>query len=387
MIEQWNVGVLGTGLVVEASIIPALSALENVRISAVCSASGDEARATKAAEQVERTAGYLPEKFTGLTQMLQKRRKLDAVFIATSSGKHSQHAVECLNNKKRVILEKPPAMNLPQLLRIAQASALNRMPVGCIFQYRLNDVYSKLRRAVEAGRFGQIAFAQALVPWSRKTKGYYDLAPWRGTPEEDGGAMMNQGIHYLDLLLWLMQPAQNLGLEKEPVTALTAIVNNVAHKGDIRVEDIGAATFQFRNGAVGSYVASTACGGLKPGEAEIFISGTTGTVRIANEAITRWDFTVPAEEDEQITISSPGAGGASKDPKAIDFRLHARNIALCLDWFNGDFPGLYPDFSFDLFNAGRTGVIVDDCYRSAQSLRISMPSDMQIIRKTLRGER
>jgi predicted dehydrogenase len=160
--------------------------------------------------------------------------------------------------------------------------------LATIFPSRFHESSQLKNRAVEAGRFGKLALADAYVKWFR-TQAYYDSGAWRGTWKLDGGgALMNQAIHSVDLLLWLMGPA----------VQVMAHAATVAHER-IEVEDVCTATIKFANGALGVIEATTAGypGSLK----KIEISGSAGTAILEEEDIIKWEFAEPTAEDEQLT--------------------------------------------------------------------------------------
>jgi predicted dehydrogenase len=169
-----------------------------------------------------------------------------------------------------------------------------------------------LKKAIDGGRFGKLTMGDAYVKWFR-TQEYYDGGAWRGTWALDGGgALMNQAVHSVDLLLWFMGPAVE-------VSAYTA---TLAHER-IEVEDVMVATVRFKNGALGVIEASTA---TWPGELKrIEISGNAGSATVREEDLAVWKFAKETEKDEAIrqTMSSrTQTGGGAADPKAIGHHGH-----------------------------------------------------------------
>ncbi|MCL2305849.1 MAG: Gfo/Idh/MocA family oxidoreductase, partial [Planctomycetaceae bacterium] len=189
--------------------------------------------------------------------------------------------------------------------------------LGTIFPSRFHQSAQQLKAAVEAGRFGTLTLGDAIVKWYR-TQEYYDSGVWRGTWALDGGgALMNQAIHSVDLLAWLMGPVAE-------VTAQSALL---AHQR-IEVEDNIVATVRFQNGALGVIEASTAAypGSLK----RIEIHGSTGSAVIEEEDIVKWDFQTSRPEDaeirEKMATKISGGGGAA-DPAAIGHHGHTMLFA------------------------------------------------------------
>jgi predicted dehydrogenase len=188
--------------------------------------------------------------------------------------------------------------------------------LSTIFPSRFHDTSVALQRAVEQGRFGRLTVGDAYVKWYR-TQQYYDSGAWRGTWELDGGgALMNQAIHSVDLLAWLMGP----------VVEVRAQTGLLAHER-IAVEDVAMAVVRFASGALGVIEASTA---IYPGYLKrIEIHGTAGSAVMEEEDFVKWDFAAKAPEDEAIQQKmarrSSGGGGAA-DPAAIGHHGHARQF-------------------------------------------------------------
>jgi UDP-N-acetyl-2-amino-2-deoxyglucuronate dehydrogenase len=241
---------------------------------------------------------------------------VDAVIIGTPSGAHRDPAVAAARAGKHVVVEKPLEITLRRCDQIIAACAKAGVTLSTIFPSRFHDSSRLLKKAVEQGRFGRLVLGDAIVKW-RRTQEYYDSGAWRGTWELDGGgALMNQAIHSVDLLLWLMGPA----VEVQAQTAL------LAHER-IAVEDVAAATVKFANGALGVIEASTA---VYPGYLKrIEIHGDAGTAVMEEEDIVRWDFAKRTAADaivaDTMALKKSGGGGAA-DPAAIGHHGHARQL-------------------------------------------------------------
>jgi predicted dehydrogenase len=176
-----------------------------------------------------------------------------------------------------------------------------------------------LKRAVDDGRFGTIVFADAYVKWWR-TQEYYDSGAWRGTWALDGGgALMNQSIHTIDLLLYVMGDVRHVRAQ-----------SRLAAHDNIEVEDVAVAMLEFENGAFGVIQGSTACWSGEGHAAEIQICGSAGSVFMADDRFRVWEFHQPHEDDAQILeehgLHAAVAGAGAADPKAIDFKWHQRNF-------------------------------------------------------------
>jgi UDP-N-acetyl-2-amino-2-deoxyglucuronate dehydrogenase len=246
---------------------------------------------------------------------------VDIVTIATPSGLHMAPAVAAANAGKHVIVEKPLEVTLKKCDRIIKACEKNGVQLGTVFPSRFHDSSVKMKKAIDAGRFGRLTMGDAYVKWFR-TQQYYDSGAWRGTWALDGGgALMNQAVHSVDLLVWLMGPVKE-------VCAQTA---QLAHER-IEVEDVVVATLRFANGALGVIEATTAAypGYLK----RIEISGSEGTAVLEEEDLKTWDFAKPAKEDKAILADmqkSKSTGGGASDPSAIGHHGHTKQFADMLE--------------------------------------------------------
>ena len=241
---------------------------------------------------------------------------VEVAAIGTPSGAHLEPALAAAQAGKHLIVEKPLEITLRRCDKIIEACDKAGVVLSTVFPSRFHDSAVELKRAVEQNRFGRLTLGDAIVKWYR-SQAYYDSVAWRGTWELDGGgALMNQAIHSVDLLAWLMGP----------VVEVRAQTGLLAHQR-IAVEDIALATVQFANGAMGIIEASTATypGYLK----RIEIHGNEGSAVLEEEDIVKWDFAKPLRRDAEIIRNmsqrKSGGGGAS-DPKAIGHHGHARQF-------------------------------------------------------------
>ena len=262
------------------------------------------------ADRLADEVGCLP--YHRLADMLADPQ-VDVVVIGTPSGAHMEPAVAAAKAKKHVIVEKPLEITLRRCDRIIAECKKNRVTLSAIFPSRFHEPSVEIKRAIEAGRFGRITVGDAYVKWFR-TQEYYDSGAWRGTWELDGGgALMNQAIHSVDLLLHFMGPAVE-------VTAHTA---TLTHKR-IAVEDTAVATVRFKNGALGVIEATTS---IYPGFLKrIEIHGNAGTAVMEEEDIKSWDFAKKNRRDAAIhkkMAGSKSSGGGAADPSAIGHHGHA----------------------------------------------------------------
>jgi predicted dehydrogenase len=243
--------------------------------------------------------------------------RVEVVTVATPSGAHLEPAVAAARAGKHVIVEKPLEITLERCDAIIRACEESDVVLSTIFPSRFHDVCQLIKKAVDAGRFGRLVLGDAYVKWWRSQQ-YYDSGAWRGTWELDGGgALMNQAIHSVDLLLWFMGPLAEVRAE----------FAMLGHER-IAVEDVAVAALRFANGALGTIEATTAA---YPGHKKrIEIHGTAGGAIMEEEDLVFWQFAQPQPEDEEIQRKMSqrvsGSGGAA-DPAAIGHHGHARQFA------------------------------------------------------------
>ncbi|HSJ31033.1 MAG TPA: Gfo/Idh/MocA family oxidoreductase [Longimicrobiales bacterium] len=217
----------------------------------------------------------------------------DVVILATPSGLHPEQAVQVARSGRHIVTEKPMATRWADGIRMVRAADDAGVRLFVVKQNRRNPTLQLLKRAVEAQRFGRIHLVTMNVFWTRP-QSYYDSARWRGTWEFDGGALMNQASHYIDLLDWLIGPV-------ESVQAYTGTLAR-----HIEVEDTGVMNVRWRSGALGT-VAVTMLTYPQNMEGSITILGEKGTVRVGGVAVNeiqRWDFEDRLPEDEDIGRAS-----------------------------------------------------------------------------------
>lgn len=241
--------------------------------------------------------------------------KPELVSIATESGIHAGIALYCINNKINVIIEKPMAMSMEDADKIIEAAKANNIKVSACHQNRFNVAIQELRKAVETGRFGKLSHGSIHVRWNRD-HGYYDQASWRGTWAQDGGALMNQCIHGIDLLRWMM------GDEIEEVYGAT----RQQFHNYLETEDVGMAVVKFKNGAIGTIEGTT---NVYPKNLEetLYVFGENGTVKIGGTStnnIDVWDFADETADDlkkkdlKEATSNVYGNGHTSLFADVID---------------------------------------------------------------------
>lgn len=246
--------------------------------------------------------------------LLLNHSGLDVVCICTPSGAHLEPALAAARRGKHVIVEKPMEITLPRCDAMLDACATAGVRLAAIFPSRFSRANAALKAAIAAGRFGRLTLGDTYVKWWR-TQQYYDSGGWRGTWELDGGgALMNQAIHNVDLLQWLMG-------DVESVQALTALQCH----DRIEVEDTAVAALRFRNGALGVIEAATSCypGLLKRTE----IHGCDGSARVEQDDITLWSFREERPEDARWQPRGNPVSGGAADPRDISHAGHREQIA------------------------------------------------------------
>ncbi len=210
-------------------------------------------------------------------RVLLARDDIQAVSLCVPSGMRAEIAEVCAAAGKHILAEKPLEVSSKRIDRIIRATDKAGVLLGCIFQSRFAEGPRLVRRAVEEGRFGKLVLGDAYIKWYRSPD-YYRRDAWRGTRKLDGGgALMNQGIHQIDLLLWFMGPVSRVRAQKACI----------AHRG-LEVEDIATAMLEFENGAFGVIEGSTA---IWPGHAaRVEVHGSEGSAVIEDGKLVMWGF-------------------------------------------------------------------------------------------------
>ena len=231
--------------------------------------------------------------YTDYREMLDREHP-ELVAIATESGKHAAIALDCLDAGCNIIIEKPIALSLSDADAIIAKAKHTGLKVCTSHQNRFNRAVHKIREALELGRFGRLFYGTAHIRWNRN-RDYYSAASWRGTWEQDGGALMNQCIHNIDLLRWMM------GGEIESVCGMT---DRLAHPY-IDCEDLGLAVVKFTNGAYGLIEGTT---DIYPKNLEetLYIFGEKGTVKAGGQSVNKieeWRFSDSQDNPEEVIAS------------------------------------------------------------------------------------
>ena len=243
-------------------------------------------------------------------------KSVEVVTICTPSGAHLEPALAAAAAGKHVIVEKPLEVTVERCDQIIAACDKAGVALSTIFPARFHEASQLMKQAVDQGRFGRLTLGSAYVKWFR-TQQYYDSGAWRGTWALDGGgALMNQAIHSVDLLSWLMGP----------VAEISASTATLAHQR-IEVEDVAVASLRFASGALGVIEASTAAwpGWLK----RIEINGDQGSAVLEEEDLKSWQFASETPEDAAIRqrlAARTVSGGGASDPAAIGHHAHAKQF-------------------------------------------------------------
>ena len=304
-------GIVGTGMIAHFHA-KAIQALDGGRVVGCFNQNPDKAKAF--------ATEYGCRAYASQDEMLDES-EISIVTICTPSGDHRDPAIAAAKAGKHVVVEKPLEITLQRCDDIIKACELHGVKLCTIFPSRFSAANMALKAAIEAGRFGRLTLGDSYVKWWR-TQEYYDGGGWRGTWALDGGgAYMNQAIHNVDLLCWLMGD----------VAEVAGFTGTLAHER-IEVEDVGVACLKFANGAIGVLEATTAAwpGLLKKTE----IHGSRGTVVVEQDSILKWEFADEKPEDAELRsrlgASSATSGGAS-DPKAISFVGHQEQLQDFID--------------------------------------------------------
>lgn len=260
-----------------------LHRLDTAELVAVCDVESE--RAARLAEK------YGARQYDDYHRMLREE-DADVVTVLTPSGRHAEHILDLVQYRRHIVVEKPLALRLDEADAVIRACDEAGIRLFVVKQNRLNRPIQALRRALEQRRFGKLVLGTVRLRWCR-TQAYYDSAPWRGTWADDGGVLMNQASHHIDMLEWMMG-------DVESVMATTA-----TQLARIEAEDTAVGILRFRNGALGIVEATTATR-PKDLEGSISVLGEHGSVVVggfAMDQLLSWDFAERRPEDEAIFVT------------------------------------------------------------------------------------
>jgi UDP-N-acetyl-2-amino-2-deoxyglucuronate dehydrogenase len=308
MPRTWRYAIVGTGVVGELHI-RSLASVPECQLVAVC-----DLETFKGKSALDKNKITVPI-YTDLKEMLT-REKLDSVHICTPSGDHMNPTITAMQHGVNVIVEKPMEILPDRIDAMYAASKKHNVKLAGIFQNRWNDANRVIHHAVQQNRFGRVSWVGVFTPWYR-TDEYYADGGWRGTCKLDGGgAVMNQGVHQVDIMQWVAGP----------VKTLSAFMASRIH-AEIEVEDTLTCALQFESGAFGTYVSTTAM--YPGGHTRLEVGGEFGMAVMEN-GLTRFEFKNPRPEDAQLLAalnpaSAKDAGGG-RSATDIGLNLHAQNI-------------------------------------------------------------
>ena len=291
-----QIGLIGAGNISQTHA-DAAAQIEGARVVAVCGRTREHAdrlaaRAGAAAyDDLERFLAYRP---------------MDMVVIGSPSGLHAEQGIAAARHGLHVLTEKPIDTSTSRADRLIAEAARAGVTLGVIFQDRMKPDIARLKALIDAGRLGMPILASASVRWHRPLE-YYKGSAWRGTQALDGGgALMNQGVHTVDLLLWLFGPVRRVF--GKVTTRLHAI----------EVEDTAVATLEFESGAIGTIEAATSA---YPGYArQIALTGSEGTVKLEGDRLAAIDLRHPADGD--VVVKDTPASVAASSPVVSDVSAH-----------------------------------------------------------------
>ena len=287
--QKLRCAIIGCGRISYKHVEAIVNNSEETQLVAVCDLIEDRA-VSKKQQYLESFPNAEVAVYTDYKKMLENE-KIDYVAIATESGYHGDISINCLNRDVNLVIEKPMAMTLEEVDAINELSNKKNLKVAVSHQNRFNPPIKKKKKAIDEGKFGNIINGTARILWTRD-QNYYDMAPWRGTKALDGGTLMNQCIHNIDLLLWMMG-SDVVSVKSERGTFLR----------DIEMEDFGAILLRFANGSIG-IIEGSACIYPKNLEETLSIFGETGTAVIGGLAVNEiktWNF---EDKNEKADISS-----------------------------------------------------------------------------------
>ena len=262
--------------------------LNNLELVAACDLELDNIQSLLAKHDLQNNESIA--RYTDYKQMIAEHPDIELIAIATSSGAHAEIALYCIDHDINLIIEKPMAMNMADAEEIIRRSEEKNVKVCACHQNRFNLAVQQVRSAVEAKRLGNISHGSIHVRWNRG-KDYYTQAPWRVTWAEDGGCLMNQCIHSIDMLRWMMG---------DEVVSVYGQTRQQQHDY-LEAEDVGVAIVTFANGAIATIEGTT---NVYPQNLEetLYMFGDCGTIKLGGKSMNNidvWDFADESAEDEK----------------------------------------------------------------------------------------
>ena len=307
MKNKLNFGILGCGAISDFHA-RAIESIENAVLYGV--ADKNLAAAYNFAEK------YGIKAYSDFEEMLADG-EIDAVCICTPSGFHAENAINALNARKHVVLEKPMALSLEDCDRVEKACDESGCKLTVICQLRFSDDVQKIKQLVKENAFGKLVFCDLYMKYWRSEE-YYSSSPWKGTVKMDGGALMNQGIHGVDAMLYIMGDAN----------IISAKTRTTYH--NIEAEDTAVAMLEFENGALGVIEAATC---VCPGSSRrIELRGSKGAAVLEENSIVK----LVLDGEEIINTENNLNCGTANDPLAMSHLLHAKQISNFVESVSND---------------------------------------------------
>jgi len=303
MEKKVGFGIVGCG-VIASWHVGSIARADGAQLIAVCDEREDKAKKLGEEQKVEWYTDY---------QKMLEREDLDVVSLCTPSSLHTGQAVAAARAGKHVLTEKPMAVTLKDADEMIEACRRAGVKLGVIFQRRVQDIFLKVKKALEEGELGRVVLGDIYMKYYRSQQ-YYDSGAWRGTWKFDGGgALMNQGIHLIDLLQWYMGP----------VETIYGYAETLARKID--VEDTAVAILKFKSGALGVIEGTTS---VYPETIphRLELHGDRGSIMIEGEGIRRWE--IMGEDGKVVSKAEEAeeAGKAITDPTDIGMEGHIRQV-------------------------------------------------------------
>lgn len=335
--QSFGFGIIGCGMISKWHA-DSIRTIEGARL--VGAADTDPRRAADLASQY----GCTP--FASADDLLACE-EIDIVCICTPSGLHAEYAKKAALAGKHFVVEKPLAITRQQLCEVIDACEANQTRGCVISQLRFSPDVQKVKKALDKGLLGRILFADLTMKYYRSPN-YYASSPWRGTHAMDGGgALMNQGIHGIDLIQYLVGP----------IRAVSGVCKTLVH--GIEVEDTASLTVEFESGAVGTVTGSTAA---YPGfPRRIELNGTAGSITLTEDRITHWSVG-GEEQSERFDEQNETAAQTYRDPEKMSFELHRQQLADMIDALRTDRKPLV-----DIYDGKRAVDVVLSAYEASQT--------------------
>jgi predicted dehydrogenase len=298
--EKLGIAVIGCGMIGKFHL-RALAEIPEYKITGVWAANAKLAEDTAKDHNTKAYSNY---------QEVLEDTQVDLVNICLPNGLHSEYGCMAAKAKKHVLVEKPIDITVENAERLINTCRENGVFLSVIFQNRFAPSAGKVKKALEENVLGRLYASEATIKWYRQ-EAYYTTSRWKGTKKLDGGgALINQGVHTIDLLLWFVNSKPK---------SVTSLVRTVRHP--IEVEDLAMALVEFENGVIGNIIGSTA---MKPGFPErIELYGEKGSIVLEAGRIVRWKIEGCQEEDWLDTVF---IGSGSSDPGGIPLANHLKQL-------------------------------------------------------------